>query len=93
MSMSTFRLEIPEDILAQVRIGPGEIEETLRRELAVQLYARGLLPKPAARRLAHMERIDFDELLGRRNIPSELTEDDLETDLRNLAEWRSTTGR
>lgn len=67
--MSAFRLEIPEGILAHVRIGPAELEETLRRELAVQLYARGLLPKPAARQLAGMERIAFDDLLGRRHIP------------------------
>ena len=91
--MSTFRLEIPEDILAQVRIGPGELEETLRRELAVQLYSRGLLPKPAARRLSGMERIDFDDLLGRRQIPSELTEEDLESDLRHLADWRDSGAR
>lgn len=36
--MSTFRLEIPDDILAQARIGPAELEETLRRQLAVQLH-------------------------------------------------------
>jgi predicted HTH domain antitoxin len=86
--MSAFRLEIPEDVLAQVRIGPGELEETLRRELAVQLYCRGLLPKPAARRLSGMDRIEFDGLLGRRGIPSELTEEDFESDLQNLADWR-----
>lgn len=90
--MSAFRLEIPDDILAQARIGPNELEETLRRELAVQLYSRGLLPKAAARRLSGMERIDFDDLLGSRGIPSELTEEDYEADLRNLAEWRRETG-
>lgn len=87
--MSTFRLEIPDDILAQARIGPAELEETLRRELAVQLYSRGLLPKAPARRLSGMDRIAFDDLLGKRNIPSELTEEDYETDLRNLTDWRA----
>jgi predicted HTH domain antitoxin len=90
--MSSFRLEIPEEVLDQVRIRPGEIEDTLKRELAVQLYARGLLPKTAARRLSGMRRIAFDDLLGERGIPSELTEDDLESDLRDLGSLRGTTG-
>jgi predicted HTH domain antitoxin len=87
--MSAFHLEISDDVLAQARIDPGELEATLRRELAVQLYSRGLLPKAAARRLSGLERIEFDDLLGRRNILSELTEEDLESDLRQLGEWRA----
>lgn len=90
--MSTFRLEIPDDILAQARIGPAELEETLRRELAVQLYSRGLLPKAPARRLSGMERIAFDDLLAERNVPSPLTEEDFENDLRALADWRASRG-
>lgn len=90
--MSALRLEIPEDIVAQMRIAPEELEATLLRELAVQLHARGLLPKPAARRLARMERIDFAELLGQRGVASELTAEDFEADLRALAAWRGHAG-
>lgn len=82
--MNSFHLEIPEDVLREARIPPDEVEETLRRELAVQLYSRGLLPKAAARRLAAMERIAFDDLLGRRGVPSPLTLEDVESDVRNL---------
>lgn len=91
--MSAFMLEIPEDVVAEARIDPAQLDDTLRRELAVQLYSRGLLPKLAARRLSGMDRILFDDLLGKRGIPSELTEEDYESDQRDLASWRSTTER
>lgn len=90
--MTAFMLEIPEDVLAQARIDPAGMEETLRRELAVQLFSRGLLPKAAARRLSGMERVAFDDLLGQRRLPFELTEEDHDSDLRDLANWRSSAG-
>lgn len=90
--MSAFLLEIPEDIVAQARIDPAQLHDTLCLELAVQLYSRGLLPRTAARRLAGMERISFDDLLGKRRIPAELTEEDYESDQRDLAHWRSSAG-
>jgi hypothetical protein len=36
----------------------------LRRELSIQLYARDILPKAAARRLSGMDRLSFDDLRG-----------------------------
>jgi predicted HTH domain antitoxin len=86
---STFHLEIPEDILDQARIPASEMEPTLKRELAVHLVARGLLPRAAARRLSGMGRVAFDDLLGQRGIPSDLTEEDFETDLRHLDAYRA----
>lgn len=74
--MAALMLEIPEDVPAPARIDPADMEETLRRELAVQLCSRGLLPEAAARRLSGMERVKFDDLLGKRGIVSELTEEE-----------------
>ncbi len=90
--MNAFMLEIAADVLAQARIEPAQLEDTLRRELAVQLYSRGLLPKSAARRLFGMDRILFEDLLGERRIPVELTEEDYESDRRDLSKWRSSMG-
>ncbi len=59
----------PDDILDEARIPPVEREAVLKRELAVQLYARELLLKAAARRLSGMDRVAFDDLLGQRGIP------------------------
>ncbi|WP_437835561.1 UPF0175 family protein [Sorangium sp. So ce1153] len=57
--MGSFNLEISDDILDEARIPPVEREAVLKRELAVQLYARELLPKAAARRLSGMDRVAF----------------------------------
>jgi predicted HTH domain antitoxin len=86
---SPFHLVIPEDVLEQARIPASEIEPTLKRELAVHLVARGLLPKAAARRLSGMDRIAFDDLLGPRGVASELTEEDFETERRHLDAFRA----
>jgi predicted HTH domain antitoxin len=90
--MSSFNLEIPDDILDEARIPPSERASVLKRELAVHLYARELLPKAAARRLSGMDRVAFDDLLGERGIASRLTPDDLDADVADLAGFRQTAG-
>jgi predicted HTH domain antitoxin len=86
--MRSLTLDIPEDILEEAKIPPSEWGSTLLRELAVQLYARELLPKAAARRLSGMDRIAFDELLGQRGVASHLSVEDVDADLASLETWR-----
>jgi len=86
--MGSFNLEISDDILDEARIPPDERESVIKRELAVQLYARDILPKAAARRLSGMDRVSFDVLLGQRGIESRLTVQDFEDDLAALAAFR-----
>ncbi|MFM7204269.1 MAG: UPF0175 family protein [Myxococcota bacterium] len=87
--MKTLSIEIPEDILEMAQIPPEERESTLRLELAVHLVARGMLPRAAARRLAGMERVAFEDLLGRRGVTMGLTAEDVDEDLRNFASWKA----
>lgn len=86
--MGSFNLQIADDILDEARIPPDERETVLKRELAVQLYAREILPKAAARRLSGMDRVSFDVLLGQRGIESRLTVQDFDDDLAALAAFR-----
>ena len=80
--MAALMLEIPEDVPAPARIDPADMEETLRRELAVQLCSRGLLPEAAARRLSGMERVKFDDLLGKLRETEEWSYVDREVEIR-----------
>jgi predicted HTH domain antitoxin len=91
-AMRSVKLDIPEEILEEVRNPPSERESTLLRELAVHLYARELLPKAAARKLSGMDRIAFDDLLGQRGITSRLSVEDVSADLRSLDAWREPSG-
>ena len=80
--MAKLVLEIPEDVQAALRFPPGEMEQELRRELALALYQRQALPFGKARELAQMTRWEFEELLGQRQIPRQYSEEDLEEDIR-----------
>lgn len=74
-------VEIPEDVIDALRLPPAEQERELRRELALALYQRGVLPFGKARRLAAMNRWEFEQLLGDRRIVRHYTEDDLLDDI------------
>lgn len=74
-------IEIPADILRAVRLPPKEVEQEFRKELALGLYQRGVLPLGKARLLARMTRWEFEELLGQRRILRHYTDIDLEEDI------------
>lgn len=80
--MDKFMLEVPAEVMAAVKLPPGEIEHELRKELALALYQRGVLSLGKARALAQMPRWDFEELLGQRGIVRHYTPADLEEDIR-----------
>jgi len=74
-------VEIPEDVSDALRLPPAEQEQELRKELAVSLYQRGVLPLGKARHLAGMQRRDFDRLLSERKTIRHYSEDDLNDDI------------
>jgi len=79
--MPNLTLDIPNDVADALRLPPDEAEREVRKELAVTLYARQLLPLGKARKLAGLSRRDFEALLGERQVPRDYTEADLEEDL------------
>jgi predicted HTH domain antitoxin len=77
----TFHLDIPESVASSLRIPIPEVEPRLRSELAVALYAQGILPFGKACELAGSTRYAFSDLIAKRNIPRHYTEDDLLEDV------------
>ena len=82
--MDNLVIEIPEDITAHLRLPPRNLKQELKKELAIHLYAEGLLPEASACVLAGMTRLAFARLLGERQIPIRYTSEDLEQDLQTL---------
>lgn len=80
--MKKLILEVPDEIVRALRLPPAEVENELRKELALALYERGALSLGKARALARMTRWDFEELLGQRRIIRHYTQADLEEDIR-----------
>lgn len=77
----TIQLEIPTSVAEAMRLPPDDRPIQLRRELAVALYARGILSFGKARELASMDVYEFGSLLGERQIPRHYDDDDLREDI------------
>lgn len=77
----TYHLDIPEYVAKSLKLPAPEIEARLRAELAMALYAQGILPFGKASELAGASRFTFAELMGQRGIPRHYTDDDLGHDL------------
>jgi predicted HTH domain antitoxin len=73
-------LEVPNEVTQAMRLPPQEAEARLRLELAVGLYTQRLLPLGKAAHLAALNRWEFEDVLGRRGIPTHYTEEDLSHD-------------
>jgi predicted HTH domain antitoxin len=74
-------LEIPESIATSLRLPPSEIEPRLRTELAIALYAQGILSFGKASELAGASRYTFADLIGQRGIPRHYADSELAQDL------------
>ena len=75
-------LEIPDSVAQALRLPMHEQEHRVLVELAVSLYAQGILSFGKARQLCGLGKYDFGLLLGKREIPRHYTEEDLKDDLK-----------
>jgi predicted HTH domain antitoxin len=74
-------LIIQHQVAHAIRLPVTEQRQQVMTELAVALYARGILSFGKARELTSLSRIEFGLLLGHRGIPRHYTEQDLEDDI------------
>jgi predicted HTH domain antitoxin len=79
--MNALTLEIPGDIAQAFRLPPPECESRLRLELAVAVYAQGILGLGKAAELAGYPMLRFEEELRRRHVRMHYDETDLAQDL------------
>jgi predicted HTH domain antitoxin len=74
-------IEISDEVLDALRLPREEVDGELRAELAAVLYARGALSLGKATEMARLSRWAFEDLLAKRNIVRNYSEDDLRHDL------------
>lgn len=77
----SIQLEIPDQIAQAIRLPLEEQKQQLLIELAVALYARGILSFGKARELAGFNKYEFGVLLGKRTIPRHYEAQDLQDDV------------
>lgn len=75
-------IEIPDDVFVKT----AHSEEEVKRDIFAFLYQKRVLTLERAAVLAGVTRLDFQRLLADRNIPIHYDLEDLEMDLRHLAE-------
>ena len=74
-------LEIPESVAAAMRLPKPQLHRELMVELAVGLYADGVLAFGKARELTGVSVYEFAQALGRRGIVRHYDEDELARDI------------
>jgi predicted HTH domain antitoxin len=74
-------LTIPDSVAQGLRLPESEAEPRLRSELALVLYAQGILSPGKAAELAGISRFLFTELAAQRGIPRHYDTDDLASDV------------
>jgi predicted HTH domain antitoxin len=79
--MSKTLIEIPDEVRSAIRLPPDEVEAELRKELAIALYQRGVLSAGKACALAGLDRWPFEEILGKRRINRQYSQEDLVEDI------------
>lgn len=77
----TLQLEIPPSVTRAMRIPAKNQRKQLMLELALALYAQGILSFGKARELANVSKVEFGLLLGERNIARHYGEEELKDDL------------
>jgi predicted HTH domain antitoxin len=68
MRSRSFTVELPDSVAEALRLAPPDAEAQVRKELALALYARGILGFGKARELCGLTKWQFEELLGRRKV-------------------------
>jgi predicted HTH domain antitoxin len=74
-------LQLPDDLHQKIKLPEAEVPTRLKKELAVRLYAKGLLTFAQARELAEMTRWAFRDLLSEEEVPRRYDVAELEDDL------------
>ena len=87
--MKAVTIQIPEQIMNEIKIPRQQWSPVIKKELAVHLYREGYISFANAHRLAEMSKIEFHYLLGEHHIPRQYNIEDYEKDIENLAGWRS----
>lgn len=75
------QLQIPDTVVQAIRLPEERMAQELLVELAIALYAQGLLSFGKARELAGMGKYEFGRLLGERGVPRHYGREELEDDL------------
>jgi predicted HTH domain antitoxin len=74
-------VEIPDEVVKGMHLPASDAQAEVRKEIALALYARGLLSIGKATELAGVPRHDFETVLAKRHVERPYDATELERDL------------
>ena len=77
----SLQLQIPDTVVQAIRLPETQLSQGVLLELAIALYARGLLSYGKARELAGQSKYQFGLLLGERGVLRHYTSEEWQEDL------------
>ncbi len=84
--MAEVKLDLPPDLLKLLQ-GMGDVQQTIKECIVLELYRRGEISSGKAAELLGMSRIDFIQYSGRLGIPFfRYSPEELEEELRQMRE-------
>jgi predicted HTH domain antitoxin len=84
MIMQTIQIDLPDEILLSLKETPEGLSREIRMAVAAKLYELGKLSSGRAAELVGVPRVSFLQALARYGVSIlDLTEEELEQDLRN----------
>ncbi len=82
--MQSIVLEIPENIVAQLKFPPKRAQRMLMEELVLRLYEQGILTAAQGSVLLNMDRLAFERFLANHEIPIHGEPEELAADILNV---------
>ncbi len=82
--MQSILIEIPEEIVSQIKLPPKRAKRIIMEELVIRLYEQEIITAAQGSRLLDMGRLQFERFLAENHVPIHGGPDELHEDIKNL---------
>ncbi|QTA86144.1 UPF0175 family protein [Desulfonema magnum] len=84
--MQSLIIEIPQEIVSQIKLPPKRAKQMIMEELVIRLYQQGIITSAQGSRLLSMDKPRFERFLAENEIPIHGEPDEVDIDIKNMEE-------
>jgi len=82
--MHSILIEIPQDIVSQIKLPPKRAKQIIMEELVIRLYEQDIITASQGTRLLNIDRLRFERFLAENQVSFHGEPDELDEDIKNL---------
>ena len=82
--MHSIVIEIPQDIVSQIKLPPKRAKRIIMEELVIRLYEQEIITAAQGTRLLNLDRLRFERFLAENQVSIHGDPDELDEDIKNL---------